>query len=180
MGMTRGENMKIVHLGCGMKKHEGAIGVDKEHASYADVIHDLDKFPYPFCDSEFDLVICDNILEHLDDIIKVMEEIHRIAKNNARVAITVPHFSSDDSFTDITHKHFFSRRSFDFFTPDKSPFPFYSSKKFKISKAKITFGRLGRFSGMQFLANRWPSFYERHLAFICRAHSICFELEVTK
>lgn len=172
--------MKILHLGCGMKKHEGAIGVDIHPATHADVIHDLNTFPYPFADSEFDMVICDNILEHLSDIIAVMGEIHRIAKNKAVVEVIVPHFSSDDSFTDITHKHFFSRRSFDFFTTDKSPFPFYSNKKFKITDAKIIFGKLSRFLGIQFMANQFPSFYERHLAFIFRAHRIIFELEVLK
>jgi SAM-dependent methyltransferase len=172
--------MKIVHLGCGRKKHEGAIGVDMHFDTQADVVHDLNNFPYPFSDSEFDMVICDNVLEHLDDVIKAMGEINRIAKVNAKIEVIVPHFSSDDSFTDITHKHFFSRRSFDYFDSDKTPFDFYSKAKFKVNKAKINFGRLGRLCGLQCLANIWPSLYERHLAFICRAHSIDFELEVIK
>lgn len=172
--------MKIIHLGCGLKKIEGAVGVDMRSDTQADIIHDLNKFPYPFSNSEFNRVICDNILEHLEDIIKVMEEIHRIAKIGSKVVVIVPHFSSDDSFTDITHKHFFSRRSFDYFSPDKSPFPFYSKAKFKINKAKINFGKLGRLCGMQCMVNIWPSFYERHLAFIYRAYSIDFELEVIK
>lgn len=172
--------MKIAHLGCGVKKYEGAIGVDMRPATKADVIHDLNTFPYPFADSEFDKIICDSVLEHLDDVIKVMEEIHRIAKNKAQVIVTVPHFSSDDAFIDITHKHFFSKRSFDVFSADKSPFSFYSSKKFRIVKAKIIFGRLGRFCGVQFIANCWSSFYEQHLAFIFRAHRLVFVLEVLK
>ena len=172
--------MKVVHLGCGRKKHDGAIGVDMNSNTEADLIHDLNKFPYPFRDSEFDTVICDNILEHLDDVIKAMEEINRIAKANAKVIVIVPHFSSDDSFTDIIHKHFFSRRSFDYFSPDNSPFAFYSEAKFKIIKAKINFGKLHSFLGIAFMANIWPLFYERHLAFICRAHNIYFELNVIK
>ena len=99
--------MKILHLGCGIKKVEGAVGVDIHPDTKADIIHDLNKFPYPFNDSEFNMIICDSVLEHLVDIVKVMEEIHRIAKADALVKIVVPHFSSDDSFADLTHKHFF-------------------------------------------------------------------------
>ena len=38
----------ILDLGCGSKKRPGAIGVDINAASGADVIHDLDVLPYPF------------------------------------------------------------------------------------------------------------------------------------
>ena len=40
--------MKILDLGCGKRKQKDAIGVDMSEDSDADVIHDLNKFPYPF------------------------------------------------------------------------------------------------------------------------------------
>ena len=172
--------MKILHLGCGIKKIKGAVGVDIHPDTKADIIHDLNKFPYPFNDSEFDMIICDSILEHLDDIIKIIEEIYRIAKAGALVKIVIPHFSSDDAFTDVTHKHFFSSRSFDIFTPDKSPFPFYSKAKFRIVKSRINFGRIYKLLGIEFIANKVPLFYETHFAFIFQAHNIYLELKVIK
>lgn len=172
--------MEILHLGCGMKKFEGAVGIDICPNTQADIIHDLDKFPYPFKESEFDMVICDNILEHLTDIIKVMEEIHRIARAGHLVKITVPHFSSDDSFTDVTHKHFFSARSFDVFTRDRSSFPFYTEVKFKIVKSQIIFGRTARLLGIEFIANKVPVLYETYFAFILRSYKIYFELKIIK
>ena len=48
------ERMKILDVGCGIHKYPGAIGVDRNPASRADVICDLDHFPYPFADSSFD------------------------------------------------------------------------------------------------------------------------------
>ena len=60
--------MKILDLGCGCHKMPGAIGVDFNPNSDADIIYDLNAFPYPFPDNEFDLIHCDGILEHLDDM----------------------------------------------------------------------------------------------------------------
>ncbi len=69
---------RILDLGCGRQKISGAIGIDLNPASDADVIHDLNVFPYPFAGNEFDEVHCDSVLEHLDNFFRVMEEIHRI------------------------------------------------------------------------------------------------------
>ena len=98
-----------LHLGCGPQKKTGSIGVDFNKNINADVIHDLNKFPYPFKNNQFDKIIADNILEHLENIPKVIEELHRIAKNGAVLFVTTGHFSGIDSFTDPTHKHFFTR-----------------------------------------------------------------------
>ena len=84
--------MKILDLGCGKRKRKGAIGVDISEDTDADVIHDnnLNVFPYPFVDNEFDYVYADNVIEHLDNVVKVLEELHRISKNGATIKIIVP------------------------------------------------------------------------------------------
>ena len=46
--------MRILDVGCGVNKLAGAIGLDRNPASRADVLADLDHFPYPFRDSSFD------------------------------------------------------------------------------------------------------------------------------
>jgi SAM-dependent methyltransferase len=42
---------------------------------------DLNEFPYPFADKEFDYVICTHVLEHLDDPVRACLELTRIAKS---------------------------------------------------------------------------------------------------
>jgi hypothetical protein len=44
--------MKILDVGCGKNKRKGAIGIDIDPNSDADVIHDLNIFPWPFNDNE--------------------------------------------------------------------------------------------------------------------------------
>ena len=72
--------LKILDLGCGKKKRPGAIGVDYSDRHNADVIHDLNVFPYPFESDSIDQVFLDNVLEHLDKPMRVMEEVQRITK----------------------------------------------------------------------------------------------------
>ena len=107
--------IKILDLGCGKRKQKNAIGIDISKDTDADVIHDLNSFPYPFDDNEFNYVYADNVIEHLDDVVKVLEELHRITKDGATIKIIVPFFRSVYARIDPTHKHFFTVRSFDYF-----------------------------------------------------------------
>jgi len=71
--------MKKLDIGCGAAKKEGFIGVDKIPFSGVDIVHNLDTFPYPFADNEFEEIEMRNVIEHFSDPSKVMEEIHRIS-----------------------------------------------------------------------------------------------------
>ncbi len=97
--------MKKLNLGCGEFKKNGYINVDISPLVNPDVIHDLNTFPYPFNNDEFDVIEAEHVLEHLEDPFKVMKELHRIAKNGALVVIKVPHFSR--GFTHPEHKRGF-------------------------------------------------------------------------
>ncbi|PIE29839.1 SAM-dependent methyltransferase, partial [candidate division KSB3 bacterium] len=99
--------MKVLDIGCGRKKVSGAVGVDLNPRTDADVIHDLNVFPYPFQDGEFDEVYCDSILEHLENFFQVMEELHRVTVAGGIIRVKVPHYTSFDAYTDPTHRHFF-------------------------------------------------------------------------
>jgi len=88
--------LKVLDLGCGNTKRHGAIGVDFNSRTAADVIHNLNNFPYPFEDSSFDEIYLDNTLEHLDNVMLVMEEMHRISKTGGLVKVIVPYFSIMD------------------------------------------------------------------------------------
>jgi SAM-dependent methyltransferase len=111
--------VKILELGCGKRKgwncpYDGEIiGVDIDKNSQADVIWDLEKFPYPFKNNEFDAIYMRHCLEHLSDTFKVMKEIHRITKPNGRVRILVPYGVSAWALGNLTHKKFFSYSSLD-------------------------------------------------------------------
>ncbi len=160
---------KILHLGCGSSKRPGAVGVDVLPLPGVDVVHNLNSFPYPFADGEFDLVIAEHILEHLDNLVVVTEEIHRILRPGGRLEIICPHFSSADTFTDITHRHFITSRSFDYFVPGADLFKYSYSKK---ARFVIISKELGPrpwpliLKPLGYLVNKFPVFYERRFAMI--------------
>jgi SAM-dependent methyltransferase len=181
--------MRTLDFGCGIRRQPDSIGVDINLNSKADVIADLDRCPYPFVSNSFDRIYCEGIIEHLTDIVGVMEELHRIARPGARIIIITPYFTSVDAFSDPTHKHYFSARSFDYFTGDFPEYGFYSSTaRFAKRQVEIVFWRLPRLGGIHpqhllgahWLANRYTSFFERFLAYLLPAQYIRFELEVIK
>lgn len=174
---------QILQLGCGLNKKQGAIGVDINKNSQADIIHDLNKFPYPFDNNLFGLIIAEHILEHLDDIPKVMQEIHRIGKNHAKIIILSSHFTSVDSFTDPTHKHFFTSRSFDYFIPGADLYKLrYSDFTFRNKSVILGPSNLPNplFRLLLAIINKKIIFYEKHFAFLFPVGVVRFELEVIK
>ena len=50
------------------------MGIDVNPRSNADVLCDLNQYPYPFKDSSFDQVYADNVIEHLTDVVRTVEE----------------------------------------------------------------------------------------------------------
>ena len=67
---------KTLELGCGRNKHPDAVGIDRIRLPGVDVVHDLNRFPYPFPENTFSTVYATHVIEHLDSIIAVMEELH--------------------------------------------------------------------------------------------------------
>ena len=102
--------MKILDLGCGDNKVEGAIGLDNIALSEVDIVHDLLHFPYPIKANSFDTIYLRHVIEHfnIDKINKIMNECYRILKKDGQLFINVPHVFSIAAFTDPTHKQYFT------------------------------------------------------------------------
>lgn len=180
---------KVLDVGCGQNKLVGAVGIDANPRSHADVIHDLGTFPYPFSDSEFDEVLCRHVVEHVPDVLRFVSELHRITKPNGRLKIVTPHYSNPDWATDPTHRNHFNSYSFNCFTPSKTPFPFYTEAELRALKTHVSLANLWRALGIEWLVNldeRWPQFrfirkfWEFYLSTILRGKELTFEFAVVK
>jgi len=168
-----------LNLGCGRKHRAGAVNLDRTPASNPDVVHDLDVTPWPFADNRFDQVYAFDVIEHLADVVAAMEELHRICRNGASIEISVPHFSSGNAFTDPTHRHFFSRFSFDYFDSSHE-FAFYSEARFRVVRSNLIFARSPLNRLVSRLANRYPGKYEARWAWMFPAWFLSVELKVLK
>jgi ubiquinone/menaquinone biosynthesis C-methylase UbiE len=175
---------RALDVGCGTRKRPGAIGLDVNPRSDADVVHDLNKFPYPFADSEFDEIYVDNVLEHLDDVIAVLEELHRIGRAGALVKIIVPYFRSRWAYVDPTHRHFFTVESMSYLDPNRPNYHRYDYSLAKFTVERRVFNETlkdGLAKGLlKAIANRRPGAYERFLAHIYPLDDLTFYLRVVK
>jgi SAM-dependent methyltransferase len=169
----------ILNLGCGRKRADQAVNLDITPDTQPDVVHDLNQRPWPFTDNRFSEVLANDVIEHLDDVLGAMAEIHRVCRDGALIKTTVPHFSSANAFTDPTHRRFFGRFSFEYFTQEHE-LSFYSKARFRQRTARLIFypTLVGRI--VHRLANRYPEQYERRWAWMFPAWFLYFELEVIK
>ena len=158
----------IIDFGCKMEKVAGAIGVDIDPATQADVIHDLNRFPYPFPGDHADKIYAKHIIEHLDHPREFIREVCRILKPGGTAFIETPHFSNYIAYAEPQHKLFFSYFMFRELTKGVSD-------KTHILRWKITFYKTFRFFGIQWLANRNPENYERFWTYLFPAENIIFE-----
>ncbi len=170
---------QILNLGCGNKHLPDAINLDITADTKPDVVHNLNQRPWPFPDGQFQQVCAYDVVEHLDDVIGSMEEIHRICRPGAIVRITLPHFSCSNAFTDPTHRHYFSIFSFNYVTGEHQ-FSFYTRSRFKSRQKRIIFYPTLLNKIIWRLANRYPQAYEHRWAWMFPAWYLSFELEVIK
>ena len=174
----------ILDLGCGSTRRAGAIGVDVNPASGADVIHDLNVFPYPFESSSAEAIYLDNVLEHLEDVVATMEEVHRIGQGGCIVRIDVPYFRSRWSALDPTHRHAFTSGSMAYFDPAHPFFSQYGYSRARYAVDSVTFNERFPTRGVRGLlaraATRWPERYEQHVAPLLPLDELTFKLRVIK
>jgi len=175
---------KALDLGCGNRKRPGTIGIDINPDTDADIVHNLNQFPYPFKDSEFDEIYADNVIEHLDDALKVMEELHRISKPGGVVKVIVPYFRAKWAFIDPTHRHFFTVDSFSYFDPEHIHNKLFNYSKATFKVERIVFNEtIKRGFGASLLkktANKWPSRYENYLSSFFPLDDLSFYLRTLK
>jgi len=188
-GQSAGSGKKILDVGCGTNKYPGAIGMDFNPRTAADVIHDCGVVPYPFADNEFDEVISRHAAEHVPDVMAFISELHRITRPGGRIKLVTPHYTNPDWANDLTHRNHFNSYSFNCFMFDRRNFPFYTDVELKPVRTYVSLANLWRALGIEFVTNldqRWPSmrftrkFWEHYLSFVFRGKELHFEFEVLK
>lgn len=138
--MKKINNIRKLNIGCGKDIKEGYVNLDKSKIKGVDVVHDLDKYPWPFPSNYFNEIYARDSIEHLRDLFKAMREIHRISKNGAIVRLIVPYWHSSGAFYP-NHYYFFNTDSMKFFTEkDRSYDSYYG---FKLENIKLIPSKIG-------------------------------------
>lgn len=175
------EGRRVLDIGCGRNKFPGATGIDCAAAGDHDVAHNLERFPYPVDDDAFDVILLANVIEHVRNVVGLMEEIHRVGSGGADVIISTPHFSSLYSYQDPTHVRHMALDSMDYFTENTKHSNFYSGVRFRMVEKRLDFGRSFPLSYIARALCRLSSRkYEKHFAFIFPANQLHFHMQVVK
>jgi SAM-dependent methyltransferase len=108
---------RTLDIGCGWRKTPGAVGMDVLAESAADVVADLNE-RWPFPDGSFDRVVANHVLEHVPDVIHVVDEAWRVLTPGGVFVVRGPHFSSPHLvWSDPTHRRGLSAAMFLHFQP---------------------------------------------------------------
>jgi SAM-dependent methyltransferase len=174
----------ILDVGCGRNKFPGAIGIDIRPNTAADVVCNLDRPPYPFRDSVFDQVRAIHVIEHVEDVLAVMKELHRITRPGGAITLVTPHYTDFSSFCDPTHRWHLNSFSFRYFGEDHAGFGYYLDRRMLAETGvHVRLLALWRWLGFEALVNRFPRFrrfWEYYLCYIVRGKVMTFEFEVRK
>lgn len=109
--------MKKINLGAGPDIKEEFDNQDYKNFSGITLVFDLESKKWPIKENTYDFVLCNHVIEHIEDIFGFFNELHRISKPNAIVKIEVPHYSTNFAFSQIDHKHYFGLDSLSILDP---------------------------------------------------------------
>jgi SAM-dependent methyltransferase len=90
--------------------------IDKDDGKYNIDLDDLKAKPLPFEDNSFDAIIMWHVFEHIDDVITLMEELYRVAKDDTVLYIACPWWQHAWAVGDIDHKRFINELTFNWFS----------------------------------------------------------------
>lgn len=168
-----------LNLGSEGDPKKGWTNLNIRSGKNVDVVHDLNKFPYPFNDNHADVIYLSHVLEHLDEPIKVLNELHRILSKGGLLLINVPHYAGNANWVDITHKRAFAYGTL-MTLCDEEHCGIYGLKRFKKVKARFGFWRCWYYPWnfvVEPLANLKPIYFEHVFANIFPPFEINYIIE---
>lgn len=136
-----GEALKL-NLGSGERRLPGFTNVDCVTVTNPDILADLNEPLSELPDSCVDAVYARHTLEHVDKLVPLLEELHRVCRPNAEIEIIVPHFSNPYFYSDPTHVRFFGLYSFYYFAetvdqPRRKVPNFYTPLRFRVESIRF-------------------------------------------
>lgn len=106
----------ILDLGCGPHKRSGAFGFDRRPQPGVNVACNIED-PLPLRNECADLVYMSHVIEHVTNLVGLMEDVYRVCKPGAAVEIVVPYYTSRGAFRDPTHVRYITEDTFQYFEP---------------------------------------------------------------
>ena len=143
-------------IGCGENKQQGFIGMDIRKVKGVDIVHDAEKFPYPFPNECCSVILMSHVVEHIKPwlMIKLFDELWRIMKVGGQLWLSLPYGYSMGFLQDPTHCNMCNEATWTYYDPDYFLYQIYRPKPWKIERNE--FQSMGN---MEVIMSKRPSNY---------------------
>ena len=111
--------LKKLNVGCGRNLIPGWVNLDSYPLPGVDIVADLEtcgNTPLPLADASVEEFLLSHVLEHIRNVLPMMQDLHRIAAPDAKMIVRVPYGATDDAFEDPTHVRQLFTGSFGYFS----------------------------------------------------------------
>ncbi len=191
--LKQGKPLRI-DLGSGPTPRPGLYALDQLELDGIDIVADLNEPLDLLPDNCAEYVFSSHALEHVDKLLALLAEIHRITRPDGLIEIVVPHFSNPYYYSDPTHVRFFGLYTMYYFVdPDKQSAvrkvpALNAGARFDIESIRLSFYRFNLFDRiivpiLRYLVNRserWQNFYELRLSWLFPAAEIRYKMRPCK
>jgi SAM-dependent methyltransferase len=181
-------------LGGGLHPRAGCYVLDLLEVDGIDIVADLNEPLDLLPDDCADYVFSSHTLEHVDRLLPLLGEIHRITRPGGLIEIVVPHFSNPYAYSDPTHVRFFGLYTMNYFVDtNKQPSvwrvpPSYTRTRFEMQSVHIAFYRLSLMDRifvplLRYLVNRSAAsqnFFELRLSRLFPAAELHYKMRPCK
>jgi predicted O-methyltransferase YrrM len=131
------KNGLLLDVGCRDRKEINWLGIDWKLHPGVDIVHDLEKFPYPIPDESCITIKAAHVAEHIAPRVFFgwMDEMWRMLKPDGQLVLSAPYAGSIGFWGDPTHINGITEVTFQHFDPDLPLYAHYSPKPWNIEHA---------------------------------------------
>lgn len=191
--LEQGKPLRI-DLGSGIRPRAGFYGLDQLDAQGVDIVADLNQPLVLLPDNCAEHVFSSHSLEHVERLLPLMDEIHRIMRPGGLLEVVAPHFSNPYYYSDPTHVRFFGLYTMSYFVDmDKQPgahkVPAFPGRtRFEMESVTLSFYRFNLWDRLfvpflRYFANRTARsqhFYELRLCWLFPAAEVRYKMRASK
>lgn len=107
-------------VGCGQAKQKGFVGMDIEKHPSIDIVHDIQKLPWPIPDSICNKILMSHVIEHVEPKYRfnVFDECWRIIRWDGQLLVSCPYAGSYLESAHFAHYPCPNEGAFQFLDPD--------------------------------------------------------------
>jgi SAM-dependent methyltransferase len=115
-----------LELGCGPHHDVRYFGIDAQPLPGVDLVWDMEQVPLPLPDGCCDEIVSSHVLEHIHNLIPLMNDCHRLLRPGGLFRATVPQVCDSQgtwhasAFQDPTHVRYFVPASWAYFAVESS------------------------------------------------------------